>query len=94
MLVGNSHVLGANGYNTAVGAIDAGVWHQYRLRVRFSRRKADGFVEVHRDGKLTLPRTPAQTMISDANYTKMGIYRGATPHPQTVWFDGIRVTAP
>jgi hypothetical protein len=77
-----------------IGPLDPGSWHDYVVHAKFSKNAATGFVEAWRDGVQVVPRQARATMATDMAYLKMGLYRGAEPFPQTVWFDNLRVTAP
>jgi hypothetical protein len=78
-----------------IGPIHRGEWAHYVLHVTFSHNPDTGFVEAWENGVQTVERTPRQTMTSDENYLKQGIYRdesaGGTAQ---VDFGTLRVTGP
>lgn len=73
--------------------VDAGTWHDYVVRARFSNNADNGWVEVWRDGELVVPRTNHQTMNSASNYLKLGLYRDDESHTQVIYHTGPRIYA-
>lgn len=71
--------------------IDPGVWHDYVLRVKWSR-SATGLVEMWRDGQQLLSFPAATTVGAESNYLKQGIYRSSeNTGTHVVWHDNLRV---
>ncbi|MCV2490834.1 polysaccharide lyase [Geodermatophilus sp. YIM 151500] len=84
------------GPSMVIGDIARGQWVDYVVRAKFSPDEAVGWVEVYRNGVLTVPRHPRATMNSKYDYLKMGLYRdGKGPKPTAVMLaDRFRITAP
>jgi uncharacterized protein (TIGR03382 family) len=63
------------------------------LRVKWSPDARVGFVELHKDGALVLPRTMAATQFGrEKNYLKLGLYRDASITPVgVVYHDGFTI---
>lgn len=79
-----------------IGPVRRGEWTDYVLHAKFSADHDTGFVEAWENGEQTVPKTARQTMTSDNNDLKMGIYRDedAGDGPAEVLFSGLRVTGP
>lgn len=81
-----------------LGALDKGEWTYIMVGIRFSTDPELGWVEVHRDGALVLPRVTMSTMdiwsgtgddaAADPIYLKQGIYRGGDWQTTAVLFFG------
>ena len=86
---------GVDAPRKAIGPIQRGVWVHYVLHVGFSNSADKGFVEAWANGVKTVEMTKRQTMTSDENYLKQGIYRDESASGTAqVDFDGLRVTGP
>jgi hypothetical protein len=78
-----------------VGDIARGEWVDYVVHAKFSSAAEAGWVEVYRNGVLTVPRHARANMNSRFNFLKMGLYRSRDATTTAVmWADGLRVTAP
>jgi hypothetical protein len=88
---GELYVGGEGGPKKVIGPVRRGEWVNYALNVGFG---SSGFVEAWENGERTVERHERQTMSSDENYFKMGIYRGNEDDSTAeVWFDDLRVYA-
>jgi uncharacterized protein (TIGR03382 family) len=59
-----------------------GRWHDFVMRVKWSSDPKVGFVEMYKDGKLTVPKTMAATAFGrEKNYLKLGLYRDSSITP-------------
>jgi len=78
-----------------IGDIARGQWVDYVVHAKFSQAVETGWVEMYRNGVLTVPRHARANMNSRLDYLKMGLYRAAEATSTAVmWADGMRVTAP
>ena len=73
----NSGFIARDGY---LGTLPRGVWFTVSVGIGFSPDPNKGWVEVWRDGEMTLPRTSVATMDLvtgqvDPTYLKQGLYR-------------------
>lgn|GEM_PF-665767 len=70
-----------------------GRWNDFVLHVKWSPDARVGFVELHKDGALVLPRTMAATQFGrEKNYLKLGLYRDASITPVgVVYHDGFTI---
>jgi hypothetical protein len=83
------------GPSMVIGDIARGQWVDYVVHAKFSKASETGWVEVYRNGVLTVPRHARANMNSDADYLKMGLYRNTQETSTAVmWADGMRITAP
>ncbi|MGQ0839741.1 polysaccharide lyase [Actinokineospora sp.] len=84
-----------NNYSRNIGPVVRGQWVDYVVHVKFSNSASTGFVEVHQNGALAVPKFSTRTMASDSNYFKMGIYRdGDETNKAIVSNAGLRITKP
>lgn len=68
------------------------VWIDFVVGVKFSKDPRLGWVEVHVDGKLALPRTAGATMADEYNFLKLGYYRNEKIAATGVLFhDGMTI---
>jgi hypothetical protein len=87
--------LNPQGPPMVIGDIARGQWVDYVVHAMFSRSSETGWVEVYRNGDLTVPRHARANMNSDVDYLKMGLYRSAQESSTAVmWANGMRITAP
>jgi hypothetical protein len=91
-------VLADNVTNTGsrvIGDIARGSWADYTLHVKGSANAAAGFVEVWRNGVVTVPRQSWASLGGASAYLKMGAYRTAAESgTAVVWHDGLAVYTP
>ena len=67
-----------------------GQWQDFIFHVKWSSKPGVGFVELHLNGQLVLPKRYAATMYAgQTNYLKVGLYRNSTVAPVgVVYHDG------
>jgi hypothetical protein len=59
-----------------------GEWQDFVLRVKWSPNASVGFVELHHNGKIALPKRNVATQYgTQKNYFKLGLYRDASISP-------------
>ncbi len=63
------------------------------MRVKWSSDAKVGFVELYKDGKLTVPKTMAATQFGrEKNYLKLGLYRDSSiSQVGVVYHDGFTI---
>lgn len=73
--------------------LERGKWHDFVLHVKWSSDPKVGFVEMHHNGKMALPRTATPTQLpGQVNYFKMGLYRSKEiAQTASVYFDDVRM---
>ncbi|MHC9294316.1 polysaccharide lyase [Mycobacterium sp. LTG2003] len=83
-------------FRRPIGDIDRGSWVDYVLHVRFSADPDAGFVEVWRNGQLSVPLHHRPTLgMAESSYLKQGVYRSPDSiGTQVLWHDGLRVIDP
>jgi len=77
-----------------LGPLDRGVWHTFRMHVKFSTNPKDAFEEVYRDDKLVIPKMSPKhaNMSSPLAYLKIGMYRKSINNgPMVVWHDDMKI---
>lgn len=83
-------------FRRPIGDIARGMWVDYVLHVKFSADPHVGFVEVWRNGRLSVPMHHRPTLgMAESSYLKQGAYRSPdSVGTQVLWHDGLRVVAP
>lgn len=84
-----------------LGPMMPGTWTRLVVGMRYSPDPNQGWIEVWRDGKNSIPRTTISTMdyrpdklTGDPVYIKQGIYRSTDwKTPATLWFGPLRIGA-
>jgi hypothetical protein len=80
-----------------LGPLAKGRWTSLVVGMKLSPDPATGWIEVHRDGELRLPRTPLATLQTwwgrtDPVYFKQGLYRSAKWNvTQVLYFSPVRI---
>ena len=72
------------------GKMTAGKWHDFALRVLWSRDPKTGFVEVWFDGEKVVPLTNTATL-KDENvaFFQIGLFRETSDVPETILIDHV-----
>jgi hypothetical protein len=75
---------------TGKGKLTPGRWHDFALRVLWSRDPAKGFVEVWFDGEPVVPRTATATL-RDENpvFFQIGFMRETSAVPESILIDHV-----
>lgn len=86
---------GASGKVLWKAPLVRGKWHDFVMRVKWSSDAKVGFVELYKDGKLTVPKTMAATQYGkEKNYLKLGLYRDESISPTaSVYHDGFTMAS-
>jgi hypothetical protein len=72
------------------GKLTAGRWHDFAVRVLWSRDPKKGFVEVWFDGDEVVPKTLTATL-RDENvaFFQIGLFRETSEEPETIFIDHV-----
>ncbi len=75
---------------TGTGRLTPGRWHDFAVRVLWSRDPAKGFVEVWFDGEQVVPRAMTATLLDgNAAFLQIGLMRDTSEVPETIIIDHV-----
>jgi hypothetical protein len=72
------------------GKFTAGVWHDFVIRVLWSRDAKKGYVEVWFDGEKVVPKTMTATLLDEnPAFIQIGLMRDSIETPETIIIDHV-----
>lgn len=86
---------GGSGGKKVIGKLQKGKWVNYILHVKFGRSSSNSTINAWENGVQKISDWKRQSMSTDTNYLKSGIYRDSSNSSTSVVFhDDLRVWAP